>query len=299
MTGVAEVLTPSDLATVRGLQLLARQVVEGGYQGLHRSPLKGFSVDFKEHRPYLPGDDIRTIDWKLYGKTDRFFIREYEEETSLTCTLIVDSSGSMAYRGSRADHSKHDYAVRLAACLAYLLLRQQDSVGLVTLDTDVRRYIPPRSRPRHLRVMLEELLVAPPGGETDLGGVLHKVAPRLRSRGLVVIVSDLFGDAATLLKALARLGRSQVMLLQTLDPDELDFPFEKRTRFESLEVADEQHLVDPVQLRELYLQRLAAYQDELSAGCRRQGITLETIGTDRPYAEVLARLLSRQAAGAA
>ena len=162
-------LSANDRAAVIRLQLLAKQIVEGFYSGLHRSPQKGFSVEFKEHRSYVPGDDIRTIDWKLFGKTDRYFIREYEEETNLRATLLVDSSGSMNYRGERSEFSKHEFAVRLAASLAYMLLGQQDSVGLATFDTDVRAYIPPRARPKHLKAILSELVARQPAGETELG----------------------------------------------------------------------------------------------------------------------------------
>ena len=296
MTHLTELLSAEELGTVAGLQLLARQVVEGGYQGLHRSPHKGFSVEFKEHRPYVPGDDIRTIDWKLFGKTDRFFIREYEEETSLRCTLLVDASGSMAYQGSRGAMSKRDYAVRLAASLAYLLLRQQDSVGLVTFDTAIRRYIPPRARPKHLRTLLEELLAAEPNGETDLGGVFHQIAAKLSRRGIVVVLSDLFGDPESLLKSLAHFRHAghEIILLQILDPDELDFPFDQRTRFESLEDADRHRLVDPAQLRRLYLERLEAFRESLAVGCRRQKIALVPMRTDQPFADSLAAFLARR-----
>ncbi|MEY3226871.1 MAG: hypothetical protein RLZZ536_1490, partial [Planctomycetota bacterium] len=158
MASAPNVLSAGDVSRLSGLQLLAKQVVEGFASGLHRSPHKGFSVEFREHRPYVPGDDLRTIDWKLFGKTDRLYIREYEEETNVRCTLLVDCSGSMGYRGTRSDGlSKHDYAIRTAACLSWLMLQQQDSVGLVTFDTAIRRYIPPRARPRHLRHILSEL----------------------------------------------------------------------------------------------------------------------------------------------
>ncbi|MCA9059967.1 MAG: DUF58 domain-containing protein, partial [Planctomycetaceae bacterium] len=185
-----EILAAEHIGRFANLQLLAKQVVEGFCTGLHRSPHKGFSVEFKEHHQYVPGDDIRTIDWKLFGKTDRLYIREYEEETNLRCTLLLDSSGSMAYCGSRSNGiSKHDYAVRTAACLAYLMLQQQDSVGLVTFDTAVRRYIPPRARPKHLKAIISELQQQQPGEETELSDVFHEMVTRIHRRGLLIILS--------------------------------------------------------------------------------------------------------------
>ena len=277
------------------MQLLARQVVEGFYSGLHRSPHKGASVEFKEHRSYSPGDDIRSIDWKLYGKTDRFYIREYEEETSLRCTLLLDASGSMGYRGSRATSDKRTFAVAAAAALAHLLLsRQNDSVGLVTFDTTVRRYIPPRSQPRHLRVMLEELAGTEPGGETDLAAVFHEIAARLGRRGLLIVLSDLFADVEPLLKSLAhfRHGGHEVLLLQVLDPDELDFPFDQWTQFVDRERSDHRLMLDPAQVRASYLERLAAFQTKLQRGCERQRISLVQLSTDRPVEAALGEYLA-------
>ena len=269
-------------------------MVEGFAAGLHRSPHRGVSVEFKEHRSYVPGDDVRTVDWKLFGKTDRLFVREYEEETNLRCTILLDSSGSMAYRGTRAEFSKHGYAVRTAASLAHLMLRQQDAAGLVTFDTRVRGHVPPRARPKHLAAILRELERTEPGGETELGDVFHQTAAKVARRGLIVVLSDLFGDVDRLLTALAKFrhARHEVLLLQILDPDELDFPFERWTEFASLENAGRRHLVDPAQVRRAYLDRLAEFRDRLARGCGRQRISLVPMTTDRPYAEALAAHLA-------
>lgn len=286
-------LTAGDVAAFSRLQLAAMQIVEGFCSGLHRSPHKGFSVEFKEHRAYSPGDDVRQIDWKLFGKTDRLFIREHEEETNLRCTLFVDCSGSMAYRGSRAAMSKHEYAVRCAAALSYLLVRQQDAAGLVTFDTEVRTVVPPRARPRHLHAIFKALEESRPVDETDIGQSLHKAAARLTGRGLVVVFSDLFGDVESLTSALARL-RSQdheVLLFQTLDPDEIDFPFQSWTEFRSLERADVRQAVDPAQARAAYLRRLADFRRELRQTCSRQRVTLTELSTDRPHADALAEFI--------
>jgi uncharacterized protein (DUF58 family) len=291
----SRVLSAGDVSRLSGLQLLAKQVVEGFSSGLHRSPHKGFSVEFREHRAYVPGDDIRTIDWKLFGKTDRLYIREYEEETNLRCTILLDCSGSMGYRGSRADGlSKHEFAVRSAACLAWLMLQQQDSVGLVTFDTQIRRYIPPRARPRHLRHILSELCTQQPGAETALADVFHQIASQIHRRGLVLVLSDLFGDVDQLMKALAhfRHARHEVVIFQIWDDDELDFPFRQWTRFSSLENPAQRHLVDPAQLRRAYLQKLAEYREQLTRGCSRQRISLVPLTTSQPCADALAAWLA-------
>lgn len=294
MPRVHDVLTSQDIKKFGNLQVLARQVVEGFCSGLHRSPHKGFSVEFKEHRQYVAGDDIRDIDWKLFGKTDRLFIREYEEETNLRCTILLDSSGSMAYQGSRSQHSKHDYAIRTAACLSYLMLQQQDSVGLVNFDTQVRSYVPPRARPRHLQAIINELQTSTPGKETEIGHVFHEMVQKIQRRGLLVIISDLFGDVDQLMKALAhfRHANHEIVIFQIWDPDELDFPFRQWTQFASLEQADNQHLVDPSQIRKAYLQKLQEFQDQLSKGCNRHRINLVPMTTDQPYADALATYLS-------
>lgn len=293
MPRVHDVLTSKDIKKFGNLQVLARQVVEGFCSGLHRSPHKGFSVEFKEHRQYVAGDDIRDIDWKLFGKTDRLFIREYEEETNLRCTILLDSSGSMAYQGSRGQLSKHDYAIRTAACLSYLMLQQQDSVGLVSFDTQVRSYVPPRARPKHLQAIINELESAKPGNETEIGHVFHEMVQKIQRRGLLVIISDLFGDVEQLMKALAhfRHANHEIVIFQIWDPDELDFPFRQWTQFASLEQSDNQHLVDPAQIRKAYLDKLQEFQDQLAKGCNRHRINLVPMTTDQPYADTLATYL--------
>lgn len=294
MPQIHDVLSAQDIGKFTNLQVLAREVVEGFCTGLHRSPHKGFSVEFKEHRQYVPGDEIRKIDWKLYGKTDRLFIREYEEETNLRATILLDSSGSMKYAGSRSGGlSKHDFAVRTAACLSYLLLQQQDSVGLVTFDTRVRSYVPPRARPKHLHAIIDQLGKTQPGSETSLGDVFQEMVSRIQRRGLVIIISDLFGDVEHLLKALAhfRHARHEMLIFQIWDPDELDFPFRQWTQFASLETVGREHLVDPAQIRQAYLEKLELFRDQLNKGCSRHRINLVPMRTDQPYSDVLAAYL--------
>ncbi|MCX7818047.1 MAG: DUF58 domain-containing protein [Kiritimatiellae bacterium] len=285
-------LSADDLRRLATLQVLARSVVEGFCSGLHRSPHKGFSVEFREHRAYVPGDEIRRLDWKLYGRRDRFYVREFEDETNVRATLVLDASGSMAY----GDPSKLEYAARLAAGLAWLLLQQSDAVGLLTFDTAPRRYIPPRARPGHLRVLTDALERTVAGGETDLGGVLHDVAARVHRRGLLIVISDCLGPLPQLLAALAHLRfvHHDVSVIQVLHPDEIEFPFRGWTRFESLERAGHARLLDPAVLREAYRRRVDEFQRDLRRGCHRHRVDWTLMTTDRPWAESLARHLARR-----
>jgi uncharacterized protein (DUF58 family) len=294
MAHVSDFLTPADLQKISSLQIVAKQVVEGFCSGLHRSPHKGFSVEFKQHRQYVAGDEIRHIDWRVFGRSDRFYIREYEEETNLRTTLLLDLSGSMNYGGNGV--TKYQYATRLAASLAYLMIGQQDSVGLVTFDTKVRKYIPPRSRISHLRVLIDELQRGEPGGETELGDVFHDLVPKLHRRGLLVVISDCFGDVPKLLKALAhfRHAHHEILIFQIWDRDELEFPFKSWTQFDSLETAGVKHLLDPVLLREAYLANLEKFRSELIRGCRRHKIDIVPFTTDQPYAEALSAYVNRR-----
>ncbi len=301
MSHVADFLTPAELQKISNLQVVARLVVEGFFSGLHKSPHKGFSVEFAQHRQYVQGDEIRRLDWKVFAKTDRYYIREYEEETNLRTTLLLDLSGSMAYAGGNGKGlSKAHYAARLAAALAYLMLQQRDSVGMVTFDTKVRRYIPPRSSVPHLQTILDELQKAQPGGETGLAGVFHDLVLRIQRRGLLVILTDGFGDVKDLVAALAhfRSARHEILLFQVLDRDEAEFPFKQWTRFESLEEADRHRMIDPSQFRAVYLENFRKFQDELTAGCHRHRIDLVTMFTDQPYADALAQYLTRRFARA-
>lgn len=292
---ILDLITPQDLSRVAKLQMLARQVVEGFCSGRHRSPHKGFSVEFKEHRPYVRGDELRSIDWKVFGKSDRLYIREFEEETNLRCTLLVDRSGSMQYGGSRSEgRTKYVYAQQLAACLAYLMLAQQDAVGLVTFDDRPREQLPSRSRPSHLRAVLTALAQDGSRSETDLGGVFHKIAPKLGRRGLVIIISDAMGDVASLSRALAQFrgSRHEVLFFQILDPDEMDFPFSGRIQFRDLENATNEHTVDARSLREAYLQRLHQHEAMLRAACMKNRVDLVPLTTDRPFADALHEYLA-------
>ncbi len=294
MAHVSDFLAPAELQKISNLQVVARLVVEGFFSGLHKSPHKGFSVEFAQHRQYVQGDEIRRLDWKVFGKTDRFYVREFEEETNLRATILLDLSGSMAYGGSSV--TKVEYAKRLAAALAYLMLQQRDTVGLVTFDAQLRRYIPQRSGVAHLRVMLDELQSSQPGGETELATVFQGLVPRIHRRGLLIILSDCFGEVKDLISALAhfRHARHEILLFQILDRDEVEFPFKQWTKFESLEQAEHHRLIEPAQFRASYLENLARFQKELTDGCHRHRIDLVPMLTDRPYAEALASYLTRR-----
>ncbi|XZE42951.1 DUF58 domain-containing protein [Pirellulaceae bacterium SH467] len=290
-------LTPTDMTRVGSLQLLARQVVEGVRGGIHRSRHTGASVDFKEHRPYVTGDEIRSIDWKLFGKTDRLYIRQYEDETNLRCTIWIDQSGSMNYAGRRAAGlTKHEYAVRLAACMAYLLVSQQDAVGVATFEAKIRLFLPPKNQPGHLHQIMELLTQSTPGGEADWGRATEEFLRRSKRRGLVIILSDTISDAESVVKSLAllRSNQQEVVLFQVVDEDELDFPFQQRTMFRSLELATDEQLVEPATIRARYLENLHAHQETIRTGCERNGVDLISLTTAQSYSEAIQRYLARR-----
>jgi len=297
MTQISSLFDPKVLAKFANLELVARQVVEGFISGRHKSPFKGFSVEFAEHREYSPGDEIRYIDWRTYAKSDRYYIKEFEEETNLRCYILMDVSGSMKY-GGRNEITKYRYGCFLTAALAYLMLHQQDAVGMVTFDTDVRRYIPPRARPNHLRVLLEELEATEPGRETELAGVFHGLAERIKRRGLVVIISDFFYDTPDLLGALQhfRHRKHELVLFHTMAPDELNFPFKGWMEFRNLEIRDDRLRIDPRRLRSEYLKNVTNFIAELKKGCGRMRADYVPVSTATPFDYALSRYLSARAA---
>jgi len=285
---------PSSLAKYSQLALVARNLVEGFLTGLHKSPFKGASVEFAEHRQYYPGDEIRHIDWRAVAKTDRYFVKEYEEETNLKAYLVVDASGSMAYRGKH--RSKFHLAQHLAASLAYLMLHQRDAVGLFLHDTELKQVLKPRSYSKHLLRILTMLEKTTPGGETALAPIWHNIANQLKQRSMVVILSDCFGDVSELLKALQhfRHGRHEVLLLHILAGEEIDFPFTKWTQFRNLEVSGDRKLVDPHRLRKEYLANFDRYSRDLREACGKTQVDYHRIRTDEPLDQALGVYLSRR-----
>ena len=259
-------LDPKILSKLSRLEIKARRVVEGFIAGLHRSPYRGFSIEFAEHREYVPGDDIRHVDWKVFGRSDRYYIKQYEEETNLKSYILLDMSESMAYPeqpGKPADSiSKYEYGTYVGASLAYLLLRQQDAVGLALFDDKVRNFIPPSSNPSHLATLLGAMDGRELTSKTRAGSIFHEIADRVKKKGLMVIISDLFDDLGSLERGLKNLRykNHDVMVFHVLARDELTFPFQRLTLFEGLEEYADQ-LANPTSLRDAYL---AEFQRHLS-----------------------------------
>jgi uncharacterized protein (DUF58 family) len=274
-------LDPAALMTIRNLELRARTVVEGFWHGLHRSPYHGFSVEFTEYRPYTPGDDLRYLDWKLVGRTDRYFIKKFEDETNLRAHLVVDNSRSMSY-GSRG-YTKADYARTLAATLAWFLSHQGDATGLLTFDESVREYLPARHRPGHLRHLMLALEKPASGATTDLIAPLRRVAELVRKRGLVVLISDLLAPAESLEAPLALLtaARHEVVVFHVLDPAELAFDFTAAARFQDLESGRDLFL-KPGLARQDYQRRLNEHLEAVRAICQRLGIAHVQLSTAQP-----------------
>lgn len=294
------------LAKIHRLELIARGVVEGFISGKHKSPYKGFSVEFAEHREYVPGDDVRDLDWRVYGRSDRYYIKQYIEETNLRSLILLDASGSMNYAGKMAARydgktlSKFEYARFLAASLAHLMIHQQDAVGLVTFDTEIRRYIPSRSRASHLRVLLEALSQTKPGKETSLAGIFHDMAERAHRRGLIIIISDMFDDVDEILNALHhfRHRKHEVLLMQVLAEEEITFPFNRWSIFENLERAGHRVPLDPRALRNEYLNQVRRFIRRLEMGCGQMNIDYVQLSTRTSFDIALARYLARRMARA-
>lgn len=276
-----ELIDPAALMRIKTLELRAKVVVEGYLAGMHRSPFHGFSVEFTEYRDYSPGDDTRHLDWKLYARSDRLYIKRYEDETNLRCWFLVDQSKSMGFQ-SRG-YTKAEYAATLAATLAQFLYSQGDAVGLMAFDADITQYLPARNRPGHLRHMMLELEKAPQGTSTDLERPLRRMADMLNKRGLVVLISDLLTDVESLQKQLGYLRSRghEVIVFQILDPAERDLDFSAPAMFEDLETGEDL-LVDPDAARATYQENLQAHLDQIGEACRGLGIDHHAFGTERP-----------------
>lgn len=269
MANPTRTVLPDDVRDrIARLEVQAVSLVEGLISGMHKSPFHGFSVEFAQHREYTWGDELKHVDWKVFGRTDRFYVKQYEEETNLQAMCLVDQSESMLYRGERAQASKYEYAATIAAAIAFVLIRQQDSVGLTLFDEEVQARIAPTAHPRQLRTMAHALSSVELHGESKRAGVLPRLAEELRRRGLVFVISDLFvplDDFVTALRHL-RHRRHEVVVLHVLDPDELDFPFQDNTRFEGLENLP--HLMsDPRSLRDAYLEEVRTFLGEVERAC--------------------------------
>ncbi len=293
-------LHPETIAKVGRLDLRAKQLVEGFISGLHKSPFFGQSMEFAQHREYVAGDDIRHLDWKVWSKTDKFYIKQYEAETNLRANLVVDTSESMIY--GRDKHrkagtlNKYEYACTAAACLAYLIIRQQDAAGVSSFGWDVKQAIPPKSSQRHLDAITKTLDYSRPAEKTRIDRALRNVAESSHSRSMVIVFSDLLTDREPLFKGLEMLRhrRHDVMVFHILDDDELTFPFGGMTKFEGLEELPDL-FCDPKALRQGYLEALEEYLVEVRRGCTRMGIDYNLIRTSDYLDAVLSRFLFRRA----
>jgi len=286
-------LHPEAIKRISRLDLRARHIVEGFLSGMHRSPYFGQSVEFLQHREYVTGDDLRHVDWKVWAKQDRLYVKQYEEDTNLRCTMLVDVSNSMIY--GRGALNKYEYACTIAGSLAYLLLKQQDAVGCLAFDETVRTRVPTRSKRNHIHSIIESLNVTEPKDKTEMYSTLRAAAENLPRRGMIVLVSDLLVDVEGTIKGLKLLRQRghDVLVFHVMDDDELDFPFAGPTRFEGLETLD--HLnCNPRALREGYLEALNAFLEEIRRRCVRNTIDYALIRTSQPLDAALATYLSNR-----
>ena len=275
-------LDPQTLAKIKGLQLRAQHIVEGFVAGLHRSPYHGFSIEFAEHREYAPGDDLRYVDWKVFGRTDKYYLKQYEDETNLIVYLVLDVSESMSYRSGDSPLTKLEYAQCLAAAMTWLVLQQQDAIGLVTFDDRIRSYIRPSGNPSHMQTVLHAMDTASATKKTSTGPIFHELAERFTDRGVVMVLSDFFDDVNSVTAGLKhfRYRRHDVVLFHTLDVAELDFPFTQPTLFKGLEEFPEV-LADARSLRRAYLKEFNDFLTNLKAGCRGLGMDYQEMRTDQ------------------
>ena len=288
-------LHPETVARISRLDLRARHVVEGFISGMHRSPFFGHSVEFVQHREYVSGDDFRHLDWKVWSKTDRFYIKQYEEETNLRSNIIVDVSESMHY--GRGALNKYSYACTIAACLGYLLLRQQDSVGLMAFDEQVRTVVPPRSQQTHIDALVQAMHASKPKAQTNLEKILRRVAETIGSRGMIILISDLLADREPFFRGLEMLRhrKHDVLVFHVMDEDEMTFPFSGTTKFEGMEELP-QLLCDPRALRDGYIEALEEYLVEVRRGCARQGIDYVLVRTSDYLDATLSKFLHHRMA---
>jgi uncharacterized protein (DUF58 family) len=299
-TNYRKYLEPRTLARIASLDLRARLIVEGLMAGMHRSPYQGISVEFAQHRQYVAGDDIRHVDWKVFGKTDKIYLKQYLEETNLHLICIVDASESMGYSSVGAGKetwSKYDHATAIAAALSYLAIQQQDSVGLAIFDSELKRYFKPSNSPGQWKTITQELTLVPRLKKTNTGRVLDQLAEKLTHRSLIVLLSDFFDDLDSIQKGLRHLRyrKHEVMAFQILDPMEIEFPFEDVTLFKGLEAMGEL-LTEPQSLRMGYLAELGAFTDQLKRMCRGMHIDFTRMNSGESLDVALSGFLATRSA---
>ncbi|MBA3441847.1 MAG: DUF58 domain-containing protein [Pyrinomonadaceae bacterium] len=291
---LARFLSPEVLAQINSLELLARAVVEGFIAGLHRSPLTGFSTEFAEYRQYLPGDDLRYLDWRLLGRTDRYFIKKYRADTNTQCHLLIDTSRSMRYTTGKV--TKLQYAQYLAASLAYLANRQQDAVGLIAFDETVRTHVPARNRSGHMRTIFGHMAQLEPGGETQLTKMLHQAAERITRRGIVVLISDMYDEPEAITAALQhlRFKGNDVVVFHVLDKNEIEFDFNGLVLLEDAETAEQMSVVPEV-LADGYRAAIRNHIERLRENAAANHIDYELLTTDQPLDQALFSFLAKRA----
>lgn len=293
LASIHRFLNPQVLARLGSLKLRARRVVDGNVAGAHRSPYQGFSVEFSEHREYTPGEDLRHLDWKVLGRTDKYYLKRYEDETNLTCHLILDVSESMSFRGAKASESKLDQASSIAATLAWLTLKNQDAVSLTTIDETVRDSVNPSSAAGHLQQILRVLEESTGLEKTNLRPLLEQIGSRLKRRGVIVVISDFFDDPDSVLAGLGSLRRRQhdVIAIQVLDREEINFPFQSPTRFRGMEHAASA-IVDPASLAKAYRKTFHDFLSAFKRGCALQQVEYMLCCTDDDIGIRLAAFLA-------
>jgi uncharacterized protein (DUF58 family) len=286
-------LDPEVISKLRSMDLRARLVVEGFIAGMHKSPYHGFSVEFAEHRQYMPGDEIKHVDWKVYGKTDRFYVKQFEEETNLKSYLLVDTSASMGFGSGKIN--KLQYASYLAAALSFLMLRQRDAVGLVTFSDKILRNLPPRSITSYLHLILKELDAVRPSDKTDIGETLHRIAEQVKRRGLVILFSDLLDDPARVMSGLKhfRHRKHEVIVFHIMDPLELTFDFGSDAVFRDIETG-EQIVTQPVHIRNEYRRQVRAFVDTYRRTCREDRIDYVLLNTKEDFDRALFQYLVKR-----
>jgi len=299
-TDYRKYLDPRTLARIASLDLRARLIVEGLMTGMHRSPYQGISVEFAQHRQYVAGDDIRHVDWKVFGKTDKIYLKQYLEETNLHLICIVDASESMGYssiENGGAAWSKYDHATAIAASLSYMAIQQQDSAGLAIFDNELKRYFKPSNSPAQWKIITRELTQVPRLKKTNTGRVLDQLAEKLNHRSLIVLLSDFFDDMESIQQGLRHLRykKHEMMVFQILDPMEIEFPFEDVTLFKGLEEMGEL-LTEPQSLRRGYLEELGRFTEQLKTMCRGMHIDFTRMNSGEPLDVSLSAFLATRAA---
>jgi len=294
MAGIRDLLSPEAMRKLRSLFLRSRHVVEGARAGQHASPMKGVSIEFADYREYVKGDNLRNLDWKVFGRTERYYVKQYEEETNLRVNVLIDASGSMGFQSGK-NPTKYNYACKLAAAVGYLITQQLDSLGLAIYDNEVRVEIAPRSGGRHLQLFLERLMAHKPTGRTDTGRALHALAERLTRRGLILLLTDLMDEPDAVFRAIAHFRKKMhdVILIHVLDPMELDLSLGQRVELIDMET-DEKIELDPTLARAAYQKEVQAFIDTCRSRCATLNVDYRLVSTEESFEDFLQQYLAER-----